>query len=125
MVGFHLVDHRHITIPLKFGQVTPDEIAKFFQTVVRFFDRRPEAIKHLFGSVAEKLHQNVIFIFEIKIDGSVGHSGLFGNLGNGRLVKSMSGKNLNRRLKNLMIFMIFFDLVRGCPHLAILSKNKK
>jgi hypothetical protein len=37
-------------------------------------------------------------------------------------MKSLSGKNLNRRLKNLMIFMIFFDAIRGCPHLAILSK---
>jgi hypothetical protein len=68
------------------------------------------------------LDQNIVFILEIKIDGAVGDAGFFGNLGNGRLMKSLSGKNLNRCLKNLMIFVIFFDPIRGCPHLAILSK---
>jgi len=61
------------------------------------------------------LHQNVIFIFEIKIDGAVGDPGFFGDLGNGRLMKSVSGKNLDRRFKDLVIFIIFFDPVNDGP----------
>jgi hypothetical protein len=43
----------------------PDEVAQFVQTVVRYFNLSSEPIKHLLGSVIEKMHQNVIFIFEI------------------------------------------------------------
>ena len=60
-----------------------NEIAQFIQTIVRFFYLGPEPIKHLLGSVAEKLHQNVIFILEIKIDSTVSNPGLFGDLGYG------------------------------------------
>jgi hypothetical protein len=68
------------------------------------------------------LDQNIVFILEIKIDGAVGDAGFFCNLGNGRLVKSLSGKNLDSRFKDLVIFMIFFNPIRSCPHFAILSR---
>jgi hypothetical protein len=101
-----------------------DKIPKFIQAVLSPIDLLTEGFKNLFGPKTEKLNQDVVFIFEIQVDSAVGDPGFFCNLGNGRLVKSLSGKNLNRCLKNLMIFMIFFDPIRGCPHLAILSKEK-
>jgi hypothetical protein len=54
------------------------------------------------------LNQNIILIFEIQIDGAIGNSGFFGDLGNGRLMKTLSGKNLNSRFKDLIIFVVFF-----------------
>jgi hypothetical protein len=93
----------------------PNEIAKFVQAGIGPIHLRPETIKYLLGFIIKKLDQNIVFILEIQINGAVGDPGFFGNLGNGRLVKSLSGKNLNRRLKNLMIFMIFFDSVNDRP----------
>jgi hypothetical protein len=93
----------------------PDEIAQFIQTVVRFFNLSSEPNKHLLGSVAEKMHQNVIFIFEIKIDGTVGHPCLFGDLGNSRLVKTLARKYLYGRFQNEMIFIIFIILTDVAP----------
>jgi len=115
LMGFHLVHHGHIPIPLKFGQMPPDEIAQFIKAVVRLFHLSSEPVKHLLGSVAEKLHQNIIFIFEIKIDGTVGHPGLFSDLGNGRLVEALAGKYSDSRFQNEMIFVIFIILVDSDP----------
>jgi hypothetical protein len=81
LVGFHLINHGHIPVPLEFRQMPPDEIAKFIQSIVRFFNLSPEPVKYLLGSVTEKLHQNVILIFKIKIDGAIRHTGLFRDLG--------------------------------------------
>jgi hypothetical protein len=101
-----------------------DKIPQFIQTGFCSCHFRAERIKHLFGFIVEKLDQDIVFVFKIQIDGTVSHSGLFGNLGNGGLMKSQSGKYFNRRLENLMVFMIFFDLFRGCPHPVSLSIRK-
>ena len=93
----------------------PNEITKFVQARIGTIHLRPETIKYLLGFIIEKLDQNIVFIFEIQIDGAVGDPGYFGNLGNGRLMKSMSGKNLNSRFKNLVIFIIFFYPVNDEP----------
>lgn len=122
LMGFNLVDDRPVSVALKFRQVAAHQVAQFVQAGLGPIDRLPETFKYLFGPKAEKLNQNVVFIFKIQVNGAVGDPGFFGNLGNGGLMKSLSGKNLNRRLKDLMIFMIFFDPVRGCPQRAILSK---
>jgi hypothetical protein len=83
LMGFDLVHDRHIRIPLEFHKMPPDEIPQFVQAVVGLVDRRPESIENLFGSVVEKLHQDIVFILEIKINGSIRHAGLPGDLGNG------------------------------------------
>jgi hypothetical protein len=60
-----------------------------------FFDRRlplidgfPEALEHMVGHPLVKLHQDVVFIFEIQIDGSIRDTGLLGDLGDGGLMKT-------------------------------------
>jgi hypothetical protein len=93
----------------------PNKIAKFVQAGIGTIHLRPETTKYLLGFIIKKLNQNIVFILKIKIDGAVGDACFFGNLGNGRLVKSLSGKNLDSRFKNLVIFMIFFDPVNNRP----------
>jgi hypothetical protein len=63
--------------------MSPNKATKFVQAVIGLVDGRPESIEHLFGSVVEKLDQNIVFIFEIKIDGTIRHTCLSGDLGNG------------------------------------------
>jgi hypothetical protein len=98
----------------------PNEIAKFVQTRIGTIHLRPKTIKNLFGFIIEKLDQNIVFIFEIQIDGAVGDLCYFGNLGNGRLMKSMSGKNLNSGFKDLVILIIFFNPVNDGPPNGVL-----
>ncbi len=85
----------------------PDKVAQFIQAVVRLFDLSSEPFKHLLGPVAEKLHQNVIFIFKIEIDGTVGHTCYFCNLRNRRMEKALPGKYFNGRFKDQVIFVVF------------------
>ena len=122
-MGFYLVDHRSVPVALKFGQMPVHQIPQFIPAVLGPIDRLPKPFKYLLGPKIEKLNQDVIFIFKIQIDGTIGDPGFFGNLGNGRLVKSLSGENLDRCLEDLMVFIIFFNPVRGYPHLAFLSKT--
>ena len=75
--------------------------------------------KHLLGSVTEKLHQDVIFIFKIKIDSPVSHPGLFGDLGNGWLMKTLAGKYLYSRFQDQVIFIIFIILIDFAPVLCM------
>jgi hypothetical protein len=60
-----------------------DKIAKFIESIVRFVDFFPEPGKYLLGFVAEKLHQYIILIFEIKIDRAISDIGFPGDLRNG------------------------------------------
>jgi len=60
-----------------------DKIAKFIESIVRFVDFFPEPGKYLLGFVAEKLHQDIILIFEIKIDRTISDIGFPGDLRNG------------------------------------------
>ena len=121
LVGFNLIDNGHVPVALEFFQMHPNEIAKLVQAGIGPIHLRTETIKYLLGFIIEKLDQNIVFILEIKIDGAVGDAGFFGNLGNGRLMKSLSGKNLDSRFKNLVIFMIFFDPVNDRPVLGLRS----
>ena len=114
-MGFDLVNNRHFPVALKFFQMPANEIAQFIRTGIRTVQFFSERTKHLFGFIIEKLDQNIVFIFEIQIDGAVGDLCYFGNLGNGRLMKSMSGKNLNSRFKDLVILIIFFNPVNNGP----------
>jgi hypothetical protein len=95
--------------------MSPDEIAQFIQTIVRLVDLLPETIKYLSGFVTEKLYQNIVFIFEIQIDSTISHAGFPGNLGHGRLVKTLTGKHLHRRLQDKMILVIFIFFIDFTP----------
>ena len=114
-----LVQNRHIPVLLKFGQMPPDKIAQFRRTIVRLFNLGAEAFEHLLGPVTEKLHQNIVFIFEIKIDGSIGHTGLFGDLGDGRLVEALSGKDFDGCFQDKMILIILFSSVDFRPPVSV------
>ena len=80
---FNLIDNCHIPIILEFLEMQTDKIAKFIDSIVRFVDFFPEPGKYLFGFVAEKLYQDIILIFEIKIDRTISDIGFPGDLRNG------------------------------------------
>jgi hypothetical protein len=63
--------------------MTPNKATQFVMAAIGLVDGRPKPIKNLLGSVIEKLDQDIVFIFEIKIYGTIRHTGLSGDLGNG------------------------------------------
>jgi hypothetical protein len=56
-----------------------DKIPKPVNGIVRRADLFPEPVKYLFCLMAEKLNQNIVFIFKIEIDGSISDPGFLGN----------------------------------------------
>jgi hypothetical protein len=87
--------------------MTPNKAAQFVMAAIGLVDGRPKSIKNLLGSVVEKLYQDIVFIFEIKIYGTIRHTGLPGDLGNGRLVKALAGKHFYSCFQDEMILVIF------------------
>ena len=74
-------------------------------------DFRSEPFKNLFGFVLKKIDQDVVFIFEIQVDGTISHAGFPGDLGNSWLIKPLSRKHLHRRFQDKMIFVIFIFFI--------------
>ena len=110
LVRLRLIEDGHIPVCLKLLQVSPDQVLKLINGtfgLIHLFSETPE---NLLGLVIEKLNQNIIFVFEIKIDGSISHTGFLGNLGNGRLKESVFGKYLDSRLEYPMVFIVFSAL---------------
>jgi hypothetical protein len=63
--------------------MSTNKIAKLINGIVRSVNFLPEASKNLSGLVAEKLNQDIIFVFEIKIDRAVSDPCFSGDLRNG------------------------------------------
>ena len=57
-----------------------NKINKLIFCVFSLFNLFPESLKYLFSLVGEELYQNVIFIFKIKIDGTVSYTCFFSDL---------------------------------------------
>jgi hypothetical protein len=106
---FHLIDNRHVAIALEFFEVASNEISEFFDGVTGAVDFFPKTLKGLFGLEIKKLNQNVVFVFEIQIYGTVGDTGFFGDLRNGRLVVSLAGEHLYGSFQDASIFVVFFS----------------
>jgi hypothetical protein len=60
----------------------PNQISKFINSGIRAVDVFSEASKSLSGFITEKLNQDIFFILEIKINGTIGDPGFPGDLGN-------------------------------------------
>jgi hypothetical protein len=80
--------------------MAPNKAAQFVMAAIGLVDGRPKPIKNLLGSVVEKLDKDIVFIFEIKIYGTIRHTGLPGYLGNGGLVKTLAGKHFYSGFQN-------------------------
>jgi hypothetical protein len=106
-VGFGLVDDRQIPVTLKFFEVSSDEVSQLLDGTAPAIDFFPEAFENLLGFVFEKLNQDIILVFEVQINGPVGHSSFFGNFGNGRLMISVAGKHLDGRFEDAVVFIVF------------------
>jgi hypothetical protein len=68
----------------------------------------PEQIEYLFGLVRKKLNQDVILVFKVEINRSIGHTRFSGNLGYGGLIESLLSKNLDCRFEDAVIFVDIF-----------------
>jgi hypothetical protein len=106
-VGFGLIDDGHVSVVLKLAQMQTDQCSQLLDGIAAPADFFPEALENLLGFVAEKLDQDVVFVFKVQVDGPVGHAGLLGNFGNGRLGVSVAGKYLDGGIENKMVFVVF------------------
>ena len=107
--------------------MSSDQVSKLINGIFGLVHLLSESPENLLGLVIEKLNQNIIFVFEIKIDGAVGYAGFFSNLGNGRLKESVFGKYLDSRFEYPMVFIIFSALFfniapPGAPALIIMNE---
>ena len=59
-----------------------DQIPEFIYSCICFVNFLSKAGKDLSGFITEKLNQNIFFIFEIKIDRTIGNTRFSGNLRN-------------------------------------------
>ena len=84
-----------------------DQQAQFVPGIIRLVYLFPEPPEHLFGFIPEEVHHDIFFIFEIKIDGPIGHTSFSGYFGNGRLMISVAGKHLDSRFENAVVFIVF------------------
>jgi hypothetical protein len=105
--------------------MTTNKIPQFVQAVVGLVNSGPEAIKNLFGSVVKKMNQDIVFVLEIKIDGTIGHPGFPGNLCNGRLVKTLVRKDFYGCFKDKMVFIIFIFFIDFIPPVALYRTHIK
>jgi hypothetical protein len=108
MVGKGLINHGHVAVALKFGQMSIYQIPQFPDGGVGLFDLLPETVEDLFGFVLKKLNQNVILVFEIEVYRPVGNSGFPCDLGNGRQMKSFFGKDFDGGFKDAWVFITCF-----------------
>jgi len=75
-----LIHHCHIPVILEFFEMPADKVPKPVNGIVRHADLFLEPVKYLFCLMAEKLNQDIVFIFKIEIDCPISDPGLFGNL---------------------------------------------
>jgi hypothetical protein len=106
-VGFGLVNDGQIPVPLKFFKVPSDEVAQLLDGTAPAIDFFSEALKNLLGFVLEKLNQDIVLVFEVQIDGPIGHTSFSGDFGNGRLMISVPGKYLDGRFEDAVVFIVF------------------
>jgi hypothetical protein len=106
-MGFGLVDDSQITVTLKFFKVPSDEVFQFLDGAATAIDFFSEALENLLGFVFEKLNQDIVLVFEVQIDGPIGHTSFSGYFGNGRLMISVAGKHLDSRFENAVVFIVF------------------
>jgi hypothetical protein len=54
--------------------------------------------------VIEDRYEDIVFVFEVEIDGSVRDAGFFGDVGDLGIEEAASGEDLDGRPKNGLIF---------------------
>ena len=89
----------------------PNQVAQFPQGRIFLIHRLAKAIKDLLGLELVELYQNIVLVFEIEIDRSIRHTGLFGYLGYRGLKKTLLGKNFHGCFHDALIFIriLFHD----------------
>jgi hypothetical protein len=111
LVGFGLIDDGHVAVFLKLLQMDANQAPQLLFGGCRLTDRIPEPFENLAGLVLVELNQNIVFVLEVEINGSIRHTGLFGNLGNCRLKKPLFGKYADAASRIRWYLSIFFFFV--------------
>jgi len=116
LVSLGLVQDGHVPVALKLLQVSTDQVSKFVNGVIGPVDLLPEATEDLLGLIVEKLYQNIVLIFKIEVDRSIGDTGFSGDLCNGRLKEPLLGEYLYGCVQYSPIFVVcLFSLADGTP----------
>ena len=113
LMGHGLIHNRHVPVFLELFQMPVNQIPEFADGIVRLFHLFPETGKNLFGLIGEKLNQNIIFVLEIQINGSIRNTGFPRDLRNGCLMKTLFCKNAYGRLQYPVVFLAC-GIVRFC-----------
>ena len=98
----------------------PEFIDRGVGAVYGFF----ESIEHLFGFVAEKLNQYVVFVFEVEIDGAIRNSGLSCDLRYRRLMESQIRKYFHGGFEDTFVFIVIFSPIPDDPPPRIQEKSE-
>jgi len=109
--GFRQIDHGHIRIALKRFKMPTDQIPKFIHRRIGIVHRLSELLEHVFCFVAEKLNEDIVFVFEVQIDRAVCNTGGSGDLRDGCLMEALVGENVYRCVQDAMVFVtvpVFF-----------------
>ncbi len=114
LMGHGLIHNSHVSVFLKLFQMPVNQIPEFGDSIVRLFHRFPETGKNLFGFVGEKLNQNIVFVLEIQINGSIRNTGFASDLRNGCLMKTLFCKNAYGRLQYPVVFLACAIIVCFC-----------
>jgi len=100
-----------------------DQVSQLFLGIARLIDRFPEPLKYQAGTVAEKIIQDIGLVLEIDIDGTVSNPCLPCDLGNGGLIETLLGKNLDRGIHDPLVFaVILMDIFLTPDNLPLAAR---
>ena len=85
-----------------------DQVSEFIDRCVGAVHGLFESIEHLFGFVAEKLYQYVVFVFEVEIDGAIRNPGFSCDLGYRWLMESQIRKYFHGGFEDTFVFIVIF-----------------
>jgi len=100
-----------VLVLLDHEQVLGDEGPHLFERIAHLGNGFPHPLDPKLHLLFEERDQDIVFVFEIEIDGAVRHACFACNLGNLRVVEALFRKNLYSGLDNLVVFspVFFFE----------------
>jgi hypothetical protein len=85
-----------------------DQIAQLINGIAPSIQFLPEPVENQLRLITEELSQNIIFAFEIEIDGTVRDARFPGDFRHPRIMEALTGENLDRRSQNTQVFIVVF-----------------
>src|SRR5262249_1978113 len=104
---FGLEHDGQVAVAAQSFQVQEGEAPQLFPRVGNLGQGRARALREAMEGGVDGRHQQLVLVFEIKVDGAVGHAGAVGDLRYPRMKKTVLGDDLNGGIQDTLM------LVRG------------